>query len=153
MHYDGSIQTATVSGGFALRHIPLVGATPFQPDDTRVSPLPHHDASTARSFWTVILMPSLHIAATPSVSSYPLDDELVLYTPSDGQAYILNRTAARLWRLLDGTRTEIVLARELADTYGEEYEQVLVDVHELVKHLHAVGLLTLQPNGAEPQDA
>jgi len=98
-------------------------------------------------------MTDAHLVATPSVSSYPLDDELVLYTPKDGQAYILNRTAARVWRLLDGTRTEVTLARELADTYGEEYEQVLVDVHELVAQLQSVGLLTLQPNGAEPNGA
>jgi hypothetical protein len=100
-----------------------------------------------------MLMTSEHLAATPSVSSYPLDDELVLYTPTDGQAYVLNRTAARVWRLLDGTRTEVTLARELADTYGEDYEQVLVDVHELVDHLQSVGLLTLRQNGAEPQGA
>jgi hypothetical protein len=91
-------------------------------------------------------MSDAHLVATPSVSSYPLDDELVLYTPTDGQAYILNRTAARVWRLLDGTRTEETLARELADTYGEEYEQVLVDVRELVAHLQSVGLLLVQPN-------
>jgi len=30
---------------------------------------------------------------------------------------------------------------------------VLVDVHELVAQLQSVGLLTLQPNGAEPNGA
>ena len=80
--------------------------------------------------------------ALPSVSSYPLDDELVLYTSTDGQAYILNHTAARVWRLLDGTRTEVTVAQEVADTYGEEYDQVLQDVRELVAHLQTVGLLT-----------
>ena len=80
--------------------------------------------------------------ALPSVSSYPLDDELVLYTSADGQAYILNHTAARVWRLLDGTRTEVTVAQEVADTYGEEYDQVLQDVRELVAHLQTVGLLT-----------
>ena len=79
--------------------------------------------------------------AVPTVSSYPLDDELVLYTSTDGQAYILNHTAARVWRLLDGTRTEVEAARAVADTYGEEYEQVLGDVRELVEHLLAAGLL------------
>jgi hypothetical protein len=97
-----------------------------------------------------LLMSHTHLAATPSVSSYPLDDELVLYTPTDGQAYILNRTAARVWRLLDGTRTEVTLARELADTYGEDYDQVLVDVRELVAHLQSVGLLMVQANATEP---
>lgn len=84
--------------------------------------------------------------AVPTVSSYPLDDELVLYTSTDGQAYVLNHTAARVWRLLDGTRTEVEAAREVADTYGEEYEQVLSDVRELVEHLQAVGLLTATPD-------
>lgn len=84
--------------------------------------------------------------AVPTVSSYPLDDELVLYTSTDGQAYILNHTAARVWRLLDGTRTDVEAAREVAETYGEEYEQVLGDVRELVGHLLAVGLLTAMPD-------
>jgi hypothetical protein len=94
------------------------------------------------------MMTNTLLAVAPSVSSYPLDDEIVLYTPNDGQAYILNHTAARVWRLLDGTRTDVVLARELADTYGEDYDQVLVDVRELVGHLRAVGLIAAEPNGA-----
>ena len=86
-------------------------------------------------------------AAALSVSSYPLDDELVLYTPSDGQAYVLNHTAARIWHLLDGTRTEVNVARELADTFGENYDDVLTDVRELVQHLNAVGLLAIEQGG------
>jgi PqqD family protein of HPr-rel-A system len=93
-------------------------------------------------------MTNVRPTAAPSVSSYPLDDELVLYTPTDGQAYVLNHTAARIWSLLDGTRTEIAVARELADTYGEEYDDVLGDVRELVGHLRAVGLLDAEPEGA-----
>ena len=83
--------------------------------------------------------------AAPSVSSYPLDDELVLYTPSDGQAYVLNHTAARIWHLLDGTRAEVTVARELANAYGENYDDVLGDVRELVQHLSAVRLLAAAP--------
>jgi hypothetical protein len=86
--------------------------------------------------------------ALPSVSSYPLDDELVLYTSTDGQAYVLNHTAARVWKLLDGTRTDVAIAQEVADTYSEEYEQVLQDVRELVTHLLTVGLLTTAPGTA-----
>jgi PqqD family protein of HPr-rel-A system len=81
-----------------------------------------------------------------SVSSYPLDDELVLYTQTDGQAYILNHTAARVWHLLDGTRTEAAVAQEIAETYGEEYDDVLGDVRELLGHLRAVGLLATEPD-------
>ena len=92
-------------------------------------------------------MTNAHLTAAPSVSSYPLDDELVLYTPSDGQAYVLNHTAARIWNLLDGTRNEVTVARELADTFGENYDDVLGDVRELVQHLRAVGLLATEPDG------
>jgi len=91
-------------------------------------------------------MTNAHPTAAPSVSSYPLDDELVLYTPSDGQAYVLNHTAARIWHLLDGTRTEVTVARELADTFGENYDDVLGDVRELVQHLRTVGLLAAEPD-------
>lgn len=93
-----------------------------------------------------MLMTNAHPTAAPSVSSYPLDDELVLYTPSDGQAYVLNHTAARIWHLLDGTRNEVTVARELADTFGENYDDVLTDVHELVLHLRSVGLLAADPD-------
>lgn len=94
-----------------------------------------------------MLMTNDHPSAAPSVSSYPLDDELVLYTPSDGQAYVLNHTAARIWHLLDGTRTDVTVARELADTFGENYDDVLTHVRELVEHLNAVGLLAAEQDG------
>ena len=93
-------------------------------------------------------MTKVHLTAEPSVSSYPLDDELVLYTPTDGQAYVLNHTAARIWNLLDGTRTEVAVARELSDTFGENYDDVLVDVRELVQHLRSVGLLAAEADSS-----
>jgi len=93
-----------------------------------------------------MLMTNPHPTAAPSVSSYPLDDELVLYTPTDGQAYVLNHTAARIWQLLDGTRNEVTVARELADTFGENYDDVLDHVRELVQHLRTVGLVTADPD-------
>jgi hypothetical protein len=84
--------------------------------------------------------------AAAAVSSYPLDNELVMYTQADGQAYILNHTAARVWQLLDGTRTETALAEEIATTYGESYDDVLGDVRELLGHLRSVGLLASEPD-------
>ena len=108
---------------------------------------PARDPGAFRAFSTVMPMTNVRPIAASSVSSYPLDDELVLYTPTDGQAYVLNHTAARIWHLLDGTRTEVAVARELADTYGENYDDVLGDVRELVEHLRSVGLLAAEPNG------
>jgi hypothetical protein len=93
-----------------------------------------------------MLMTNSQPIAAPGVSSYPLDDELVLYAPSDGQAYVLNRTAGHIWKRLDGTRTDVTVARELADIYGENHDDVLGDVRELVEHLRSVGLLAAAPD-------
>ncbi len=82
--------------------------------------------------------------AHPDASAHPLDDEVVLYTPSDGQAFVLNRTAARVWALCDGTRTDAELAREIAATYGEDEAQVLADVRELIQGLLAARLVILE---------
>jgi PqqD family protein of HPr-rel-A system len=94
----------------------------------------------------MLMTTNARLSALPGVSTYPLDDELVLYTPSDGQAYVLNHTAARIWGLLDGTRTETTVARELADAYGQDYDDVLEDVRDLVQHLRIVGLLAGEPD-------
>ena len=87
--------------------------------------------------------------AHPEVSSYPLDDEIVIYTPTDGQAFVLNRTAARVWELCDGTRTDVAMAREIADAYGEDEAQVLADVRELIDGLSAAGLVTFEESVAD----
>lgn len=87
--------------------------------------------------------------AHPDVSSYPLDDEIVIYTPSDGQAFVLNRTAARVWELCDGTRTDIAMAREIAAAYGEDEGQVLADVRELIEGLSSAGLVTFDETVAD----
>ena len=87
--------------------------------------------------------------AHPDVSSYPLDDEIVIYTPTDGQAFVLNRTAARVWALCDGTRTDVAMAREIAEAYGEDEAQVLADVRELIDGLQSAGLVTFESTVAE----
>src|SRR3954466_11749831 len=110
--------------------------------------VPGRDVDAIQPLSTVMPMTNARPLAAPSVSSYPLDDELVLYTPTDGQAYVLNHTAARIWRLLDGTRTETAVAQELSDTYGETYDDVLTEARELVGHLRTVGLLASEPEDA-----
>ena len=82
--------------------------------------------------------------AHPDVSAYPLDDEVVIYAPTDGQAFVLNPTAARIWALCDGTRTDVVMAREIAEAYGQDEEQVLADVRELIDGLSAAGLVLFE---------
>jgi Coenzyme PQQ synthesis protein D (PqqD) len=80
--------------------------------------------------------------ACPDVSAYPLDDELVLYEARRGQAYVLNRTAAQIWGLCDGSRTTLAVAQAIAGAYPVTYTEVLTDVCECLEHLRHAGLLT-----------
>jgi PqqD family protein of HPr-rel-A system len=75
------------------------------------------------------------------VSAYPLDDDLVVYDGRNGQAFVLNQTAARIWGLVDGSRTLDAMANELVASYGIEYERALADVQEFLKSVEERGLL------------
>jgi hypothetical protein len=68
----------------------------------------------------------------PEVSAFPLDDALVLFDARNNQSYMLNTTAARVWALLDGTRSVGLVAHDLAKAYGIREQQALNDVRELL---------------------
>lgn len=80
---------------------------------------------------------------SPQVSAFPLDDELVLFDPRNGQSYVLNPTAARVWEWCDGSRTLEALARALASAYALDEAQALADVSDLVEGLRRARLLDL----------
>jgi hypothetical protein len=89
---------------------------------------------------TSVIGPSPH----PAVTAYPLDDDLVLYHPDRPQAYVLNRTGARIWELCDGTRNPGAIARAIARGYQLDYRQALGDVQELLQDLRHAGLLAAE---------
>ncbi len=78
---------------------------------------------------------------SPSVSAFPLDDELVLHDSRSGEVYVLNRTGARIWTLCDGSSTAASVAQAMSATFGLSYEEALADVRELVDDLRHAGLL------------
>jgi coenzyme PQQ biosynthesis protein PqqD len=65
----------------------------------------------------------------------------VLYDSASSEAFVLNRTATRIWTLCDGSRTVAMIARELSTAYGLERQQALQDVHEFLDELRDAGLL------------
>ena len=75
------------------------------------------------------------------VATYPVYDELVVYDSRQGQGFVLNATAARIWSLCDGSRTTEQITRAIATEYGLEYADALVDVCECLEHLQRAGLL------------
>src|SRR5690242_20109374 len=78
---------------------------------------------------------------SPAVAAFPLDEELVLCEEPTGQVFVLNPTGARIWALLDGTRSTREVAADLAASYGIDYGTALRDVDELVAELVDAGLL------------
>jgi pyrroloquinoline quinone biosynthesis protein D len=76
------------------------------------------------------------------VAAYPVDEELVVYDSREGQGFVLNGTAARIWTLCDGSRTSAGVAEAMATTYALEYEEALTDVCECLEQLRDAGLLT-----------
>jgi PqqD family protein of HPr-rel-A system len=75
------------------------------------------------------------------VAAYPVDDELVLYDSREGQGFVLNSTAARIWTLCDGLRTTAGVAEAMATSYALEYEEALTDVCECLERLRDAGLI------------
>jgi PqqD family protein of HPr-rel-A system len=81
-------------------------------------------------------------SARPDVRGEPLDSELVLYDPENGRAYVLNRTAALLWELCDGSLTATGLAEELRRLYGlDDHCNLTADVTTCLGQLERAGLL------------
>jgi PqqD family protein of HPr-rel-A system len=81
--------------------------------------------------------------SAPDVTTYELDDDLVLYDARTTQAHVLNASAARIWQLCDGSRSPLALALALSTTFDLDPSRARADVDELVASLTAAGLLTL----------
>lgn len=78
---------------------------------------------------------------SPDVSAFQLEDELVLCDEHTGQVFVLNRTGAHVWALLDGTRTGRAIAEQISEAYAIDFSTALEDVANLVIELAQAGLL------------
>ena len=85
--------------------------------------------------------PQLRPAPAPAVEVEALDDDACLYRPDIDEVIVLNRSAADIWHLADGTHTIEDIARVLAAEYGESVEGMLRDVGEVVDDLLHRGYL------------
>jgi hypothetical protein len=76
------------------------------------------------------------------LSVYPLDDELVVYDPENGESYILNPTGRLVWERCDGRRTSGDIAREIAAFHSVPATRALAHVNELLAMFEVSNLLT-----------
>src|SRR5437868_13000633 len=89
----------------------------------------------------------LNIRARPlphrAISTYPIDDELVIFDPRSGEAHVLNRTGAFVWSLCDGKRDVNAIAAEVADAYRLDDALARTDTEELLVSLVGAGLIAV----------
>lgn len=77
----------------------------------------------------------------PDIQFRVIDNEIVLFDAAGGQAGYLNTTAAAIWQLCDGSRTEADIAAELATLVGVPAETLLSDISEVLAQFRAAGVL------------
>jgi PqqD family protein of HPr-rel-A system len=78
--------------------------------------------------------------ARPDVTLQQVGREAILHDAANGQAHVINGSAARLWELCDGRPLD-ELVRAFAALYGREPETVADDVERTLAGFRALGLL------------
>lgn len=72
-----------------------------------------------------------------------LDDELLLYHPSDTRILYLNPSASLIWGLIDGYRSVSEITRLLEEAYPEAGGQIAADVQETLERFAENGCIEL----------
>ena len=78
----------------------------------------------------------------PQVTLEHVGDQAVLYDRRNGQAHVLNASAARLWELCDGESTIDEVAERFAAGYEMPAESVRADVESVVASFRDLGVLS-----------
>lgn len=78
----------------------------------------------------------------PQVTLEHVGSQAVLYDRRNGQAHVLNGSAARLWELCDGERTIDQLTTQFASSYDIPADAVRSDVEQLVASFRDLGVLS-----------
>jgi len=77
----------------------------------------------------------------PELVWRPLDDELVIVRPADGQIRVLNGVGSFIWQLLDGQRAVCNLAEMVADEYQVSPGEAELDIGAFLGELADDGLV------------
>ncbi|HEY0607717.1 MAG TPA: PqqD family protein [Herpetosiphonaceae bacterium] len=97
-----------------------------------------------------MLSTTLYVAAQPGIVGQILNDEAVLLIPGKGEVKVLNAVGARIWSLVDGSRTLTQIAAAIAAEYAVEPAQAEADTLAFVAELAQREMVTLAP---QPLDA
>ena len=79
--------------------------------------------------------------AVDRVIEHEVEEDLVLYDPTRDAVHILNSTAAVVWWLCDGQRTQEEIVARVASLYGVKPAAVAGDVQEVLCRLRDAGVV------------
>lgn len=97
-----------------------------------------------------MLATTLYVAPQPGIVGQILNDEAVLLLPAKGEVKVLNAVGARIWSLVDGSRTIAQIAAQIAAEYAVDPAQAEADTLDFVAELAQREMVTLL---AQPLDA
>ncbi len=71
-----------------------------------------------------------------------LDGELLLYHPAKTETLYLNETAAIIWQLCDGSRSDHEIVEMLKESFPEASDSIEGDVKAALGEIEAMGGIT-----------
>ncbi len=78
----------------------------------------------------------------PAVVGRLVGDEAVLVLPLKGQVKVLNEVGARIWSLIDGTRTVKEIAAIILEDFSVSEEEAMKDAREFIQQLAEREIIT-----------
>jgi hypothetical protein len=130
---------ALARAGIALRPFahPLLSQSP--PESSGMGR--HPDKVVGQGFPVPDDLAGLRPCRRKGVEQHPVVDDLVLYEQESNRTFALNRSAAAIWELCDGTRTANEIACELERALGTDERTLRDDVRSGILELYRLGLL------------
>ena len=78
------------------------------------------------------------------VTGQVVDGEAVLVLPDKGEVKVLNEVGARIWELVDGTRTIIEIAELLTQEFEVDIQKAQNDALIFLQQLEQKGVIQLE---------
>lgn len=81
-------------------------------------------------------------APNPTVVGRVVEGEAVLVLPQQGEVKVLNEVGARIWELIDGSRTIREIVDIICDEYAVEEEQAESDTLAFIAELESKSIIS-----------
>lgn len=85
-----------------------------------------------------------NIKVMPDVITQVVDDDIVLVSPEQGKALVLNKVGAKIWHLINEGYNIEEIGSHIAQLYNQPLETVSNDILAFITELESKKLISLQ---------